>query len=43
MNTWVYGKDGWYVAMNGNKDWYTKHLESLGYRVAVGINKPTEK
>ncbi len=40
MNTWVYGKDGWYVAMNGWRDSYAEHLRSLGYQVVQSITKP---
>jgi hypothetical protein len=44
MTTWVYGKvePGWYCAMWGWRDWYTKQLEEAGYRVIVSAVKPEE-
>lgn len=43
MNTWVYGKDGWYIALNGTRAAVAEHWRSLGYRVVESATKPTEK
>jgi hypothetical protein len=43
--TWAYGivEPGWYCARWGWNDAYSKHLESLGYRVVRSVHKPTGK
>jgi hypothetical protein len=43
--TWAYGiaAPGWYCARTGWNEAYSKHLESLGYRVIRSALKPTEQ
>ena len=43
MNTWVYGKDGWYMAMNGTREAISARWKELGYEVAVSPYKPDWK
>lgn len=39
-NTWVFGKDGWYMARGQWNAEYSAHLESLGYKVVKSFKKP---
>ncbi len=44
LSTWAYGikQPGWYCARLGVNPEYTRHLESLGYRVVISQLPPED-